>query len=77
MDLQKIRSYRIFKVAAFDLITAFIGMILCSLLLRYFFFPTISKQYTILVAILLTIPIGIITHYMLDIKTTLNTKIGL
>lgn len=75
--IDRLRQFRILNIAVFDLVTSFIGILLLSLILRSLFFPTYSKQKTILIAILLTLPIGIVTHYMFGIKTVLNTYIGL
>lgn len=77
MDLVYLRSFRLFGIALFDLISAFLGMIIISLILRKFMFNSVSVEKTVLIAILLTLPIGIVTHYVIGTKTTLNGYLNL
>ena len=65
--IDKARSYRIFKIALFDLILSFVLMIW---ILSYF---GISWQ----TAVLLTIPVGIVSHYIFNVDTQLNYYLGL
>lgn len=77
MDLVYLRSFRLFGIALFDLISAFLGMIIISLILRKFMFNSVSVEKTVLIAVLLTLPIGIVTHYVIGTKTTLNGYLNL
>ena len=74
MDLQKLRSYRFMNLAIFDLVSAFGGMILLTWLLNTYY-PQLGMKYC--TALLITIPIGIVVHYLLGIPTQLNYKLGL
>ena len=60
--LDKLRSYRIGGIALFDLVLALLGM--------YFLAPylNISRRS----ALLLTVPLGVITHLILGQETHLN-----
>ena len=65
--LQRIRQYKIGPFAYFDLITAFLGMYLLGLLIRYYF-----KIDIIINLLLLTLPIGIFVHILFGIETPLT-----
>lgn len=65
--LSEIRSVRVFDLALFDLLLAFIGT-------EYVFRYLGASPY---VGIILAVFIGIIIHYWLNIPTTLNYKLGL
>jgi len=65
--VEKARSYRIFKIALFDLILSFVLVIWILS-----FFGVDWK-----ISALLTLPIGIITHYIFNLDTQLNYYIGL
>lgn len=73
--IEKLRQYRIKNIALFDLISAFLGMIILGVIYAKFTGDNIIK--VVIIFILLTIPVGILTHYVLNIKTTLNTYLGL
>lgn len=75
--LQNLRKYKIFKISLFDLITAFIGMVLIALLLHRLFFRDKSVWLFVIIALLATIPLGILVHYIFHVNTTLNYKLGL
>ncbi len=77
MNLIKLRSYRIFGIALFDLIIAIIGTILILLLARFKWFPNLSITPFVLVGILLTIPLGIFFHIIFGVNTTLNYRLKL
>ena len=68
MDLiKKLRSPRIFGIAIFDLLQAII--------ITAYLFEKYGYDYRL--GALLSIPIGIIIHYVFNIKTTLNYYLGL
>lgn len=73
----KIRDFRIFGIAVFDLVASFIGMIIIFLLARWKHFPNLNIWPFILYAILLAIPIGIFFHVIFGTNTTLNYRLGL
>ena len=75
--LEKIRSYRIFGLAIFDLVLALIGMIAVFLWAHRTFFPTLPVQNFVIAAVLLTIPVGIFTHVLFGTSTALNHLLGL
>lgn len=65
--IDQLRSWRIEGLALFDIILAVIGMVFISDWLH------ITKT----TAVLLAIPIGIVTHFIFGINTTLNYKLGI
>ncbi len=77
MNLTKLRSYRIFGIALFDLIIAIIGTILILLLARFKWFSNLSITPFVLAGILLTIPLGIFFHIIFGVNTTLNYRLRL
>jgi hypothetical protein len=77
MDLKSIRSYRIFGISIFDIISAMLGLVLVFLIARHFHFPTLSKTNFIVAGIILAIPVGVVFHIIFGTNTTLNAKLGL
>ena len=77
MNIQSLRSYRIFNIALFDLVGAILGMILIFILTWYFHFKDLSIYKFVLSAILCTIPISIFFHVIFGINTQLNYNLGL
>jgi len=73
----QIRKYKIFGLAAFDLILAMVGMVILFLLMKKWHFPKLNTWNFVFAAIFLTIPVGIVTHVIFGINTTLNMKLGL
>ena len=65
--IQTLRQPRIFKLAIFDLLLAVVAMAFIFHRLGY-------SPYT---GIALTIPVGIIVHYILGINTQLNYQLGI
>ena len=74
MGIKYLRSFRIWGVALFDLISAFIGTIVVFVLLRK---KNIPVSHYVIAALVLTIPIGIVAHVLFRVNTTLNYKLGL
>ena len=75
--IEKLRSFRIKGIALFDLVGSFLIMILIAILLHRTVLSGYDRNKLILVFVILTIPLGIVTHYAFGIKTTLNKYIGL
>ena len=71
--ISTLRSYRIFKIALFDLITAILGT---YLLLKYMFKGR-QESFYISWTIVITLPIGIVVHKLLGIETQLNKYLGI
>jgi len=67
MLINDLRKPRIAGIALFDLILAIVGT---ALIFEYF-------GYTKTQGALFAIPIGIVTHYILGIDTTLNYYLGI
>lgn len=65
--IEYLRSFRIAKIALFDLTTAFLGAFILDIL---FFHSTNKRLYYSLV-----IPVGILAHMLMGQTTTLNTKL--
>lgn len=77
MSIAALRSYRIYKIALFDVVVASILLIIIFLIARKYLFKHVGIYTTIIVALLSVFPIGIITHVIFGIKTQLNYKLGL
>jgi hypothetical protein len=75
--LTTLRVPRIKGISIFDLVTAFLGMVLLALFIHKLGITTYSKFELVVIAILLTIPLGIIVHYVLGIHTVINSYLGL
>ena len=67
MLLNKIRDYRIFTLSIFDLVLSFIGIIII------FSYIGLSTE----LAVIMTLPIGILSHYLTGTPTRLNYYLGL
>lgn len=72
-----IRKYKIFGLAIFDLVLSLIGMIIFFMIMWKWHFPDLNPLNFVIVAILLTIPVGIVFHVTFGINTTLNKTLGL
>lgn len=77
MSIKSLRKYRFKKIALFDLIASFIGMILLFIILWGAFFKKLSWWKFVLAAIILTIPTSILFHIIFGVNTQLNYNIGL
>ena len=77
MNLKEIRSHRVFGVALFDLILAFVGTVLILLIARWKWFPRLNALNFVLAGILLAVPLGIFFHIIIGRDTALNYKLGL
>jgi hypothetical protein len=78
MSITEIRKkYRIFNIAIFDLVLAFIGVIFIFMIFWRIFFKSLPWWHFVLAAIILTIPIGIVFHIIFGVKTQLNYYLGL
>lgn len=75
--MKKLRSLRLFNIAVFDLVTAFLGMLLLFWLLHRVYYPHLNLGSFIIAALVLTIPVGILFHVLLGINTQLNYTLGL
>jgi hypothetical protein len=76
-SISSLRSYRIFGIALFDLISAMIGLVIIFLIAKHYHFPNLSSIPFILAGILLAIPVGITFHIIFGTNTSLNYKLGL
>ncbi len=71
-SLQQLRSFRIFGIAIFDLVASLIAVnLVLSLLLK-----RLDYQLIIFGSII-TIPLGIVIHYIFGINTKLNELLKL
>jgi hypothetical protein len=77
MNLKQLRSHRIFGIAIFDLVLSVIGMIVIFLIAKNAHFKQLKTWPFILAAILLAIPVGIVSHILVGTNTNLNYKLGL
>jgi hypothetical protein len=76
-SLSSLRSYKIFGISIFDLISAMIGLIIIFLIAKHYHFPNLTSTPFILAGILLAIPVGITFHIIFGTNTSLNYKLGL
>ncbi len=77
MGLKKIRSYRIFGIALFDLTLAIVGTVVIVLIAKRIWFPRLKVLNFVIAGVLLAIPLGIFVHILFGRDTTLNYKLGL
>ena len=77
MSIQELRSYRIFGIAIFDLVLGMLGLCLVFLYIHYRYYSNLDKRPFIIAGILLTIPVGIVSHMLFGVNTTLNYRLGL
>lgn len=68
-----LRSFRIFQIALFDLITAFFGLLLLVKLL----FKNKPQSFYISWTIVLLLPISVLSHILVNQPTMLNFYLGL
>ena len=73
MILQQLRSYRIYGIALFDLFTAVIGIFMFT----YIVSSTLTYSQRLLWSVVFVIPVGVATHFILGIPTTLNYYLGI
>lgn len=74
--LNYLRSFRILNIAVFDLVTALVGMIILFLFIHNKFFSKLPRDNFIIMAVILTIPVGIFFHVIFGVNTTLNRYLG-
>jgi hypothetical protein len=70
--LEWLRSFRLGGIALFDLITAFAGMIFLAYIIHKVWFPKSDLKMFIFVAVLLTIPVGMVFHWLFGVKTKIS-----
>jgi membrane protein YdbS with pleckstrin-like domain len=79
--LQNLRSFRINDIVLFDTIVVLILAIIFSIIVYKFFSPNkiTTKDLILYITgiIIIFFLTGIFTHYMFEIKTGLNYKLGL
>lgn len=68
MSLQYLRSFRIHKIALFDLVCAVIGLYL----LLKFLFPNKSNDFYMAWTLVLVFPVSITAHLIFGVPTQLN-----
>jgi hypothetical protein len=72
-----IRKYKIFGLSIFDIVVGVIGTVAIFLGMWRWHFRQLKAWNFVLAGIVLTIPIGIATHILFGVDTTLNYKLGL
>ena len=77
MSIQSLRSHKIFGLAIFDLVTAVVGMIILFLIAWRVHYPKLDWWKFVLVAIVVTIPFGIVFHVLFGVNTQLNYTLGI
>lgn len=77
MSLQTLRSFKIFGLSVFDILTAIIGLDILFVIARNHFFRTLPIKNFIIAGFFLAIPIGIAFHIIFGKNTFLNYNLGL
>jgi len=77
MNINQIRSHKIFGLAIFDLVMSFIGIILIFIICWKIHFPHLCIWKFIIIAIIVTIPLSITFHVLFGVNTQLNYNLGL
>lgn len=77
MDIHTLRLYRIFNIAIFDLTLSIFFITIVFIIAHQIYFKSLSIIPFIIAGILLTIPIGILTHVIVGANTMLNYYLGL
>lgn len=75
--LQEIRSYKIFGLAIFDLVTSFAGFIVIFIICWKFHFPKLKWWRFLFAAIVITMPLSIFFHILFGVNTQFNYILGL
>ena len=71
-SLEKIRSVRLFGLAVFDVVTAYVGV---YLLAKHGI--GMGHERAVTFSWIFTFPLGVIVHWALGIDTKINRKLGL
>lgn len=77
MSIKDLRSHKIFGLAIFDLSISFIFIIALFLLAWKVHFKNLDWWKFLLVALFVTIPIGIVFHVLFGVNTKLNYELGI
>jgi hypothetical protein len=77
ITIKELRKPRIFGIALFDLILAFIGMALLFLGLWKWHFPKLNPWSFVIRGMILAIPVGIFMHVLFGVNTEFNYYLGL
>lgn len=77
MSLKKLRSYRIYNIAVFDIVASIIGLMIIFVVSQRKYWPKLNTKTFITAAILSAIPLGIIVHIIFGVDTQLNYTLGL
>lgn len=77
MSLKQLRSYRIFDIAIFDVLSSMIFFSIIFIVSQRHYYPKLDWKKFILAAVLLAIPIGIVFHILFGVNTQLNYVLGL
>lgn len=73
VSLQCIRSFRVFDIAVFDFVMAFIGIYF----LFKWWFPQHPKSFHLSWTVLLVLPVSVLTHLLFSTHTMYNYYLGL
>jgi len=75
--LENLRKPTLCGLALFDTVLALLGVYLLILLIRNQFELKLSLIEIVLISLIITIPLGVISHALLGIATPLNCKLGI
>lgn len=77
MSIQDLRKHKLFGLAIFDLVISLIFIIALFMISWKIHFKKLQWFKFVLAGILLTIPVGIVSHVLFGVDTQLNYNLGL
>lgn len=76
VSLVKLRSVKFVGLAVFDLVSAFLGMMIAVLLAKRYHYPDLPMAPFVWAALVITLPVGVLIHILFGTNTTLNYRLG-
>jgi hypothetical protein len=77
MTLTELRSYRVYGLALFDIVVSVLGTLLLIMCSKRRHYPNLPDRPFVILAVISTIPIGMVFHVLTGTNTTLNHRLGL
>ena len=66
--ITKLRSYRVFNIAMFDIVMSIIGIILIIAFSQKYYRGIYNWKYSIYAGTICAVPLGILIHFMMKIN---------
>jgi len=77
MNIQSLRSHRVFNIALFDVIGSIIGIMIIITLAQYHYRGSYHIKESLIASLICSLPLGIFFHVLSGTNTELNYKLGL